>query len=646
MAGITLISTVLALWAAQRNAEQAIWQQVKQDAELVGAIIAETIALSREVPDDLEASLEKDMISTALLLAEYVALAERVQVPRAAVQQTLQGLAASLGVAEIWITDSSGKVVYSIPKDVPFTFSPDPALQPQASEFWPLISGKAKVVTQQTRRRDLDDAPFKYIGVTGADRPRIVQLGVERNQVDQLRSRLSLARLNESLVRSGVLAQPLLVVDKQLQPIDQSGAVGRTSGYSEPSIMTPHVEYLKAAMIDGGAVTSMQADAAVIYRSYSSQSGRYQGAFVAAFPRDALDTLLAQQRRTFVTIGSVVFLAASALGWLIANRLTGRLATISRAARDLQKGRFDNLTELEQFSGQSDEIARLGQVVHDMGKEVQNREAILEGEVRKRTEELALRNEALAASQAMIRGELELAKRLQLGILPSRFPSCGGYEGSARVRMQQQMGGDFYDFIPRADGTVAVVVADVSGKGIAAAFFMAMARTSLAEQLTQGLGIEECLSRSNEVLCQSNPLNLFVTVFVALIEPNSGRVCYANAGHNPPVHLFPQGDPQLLPMRGELALGVMEGVRYSLDTLHLKPGEALLTYTDGITEAFDDKGRAYGETRLLQWARLLDHQASAEQSLTSLLNDVDSFQDAANQSDDITMALIRRLPNV
>jgi sigma-B regulation protein RsbU (phosphoserine phosphatase) len=367
---------------------------------------------------------------------------------------------------------------------------------------------------------------------------------------------------------------------------------------------------------------------------------------VAAFPRDALDTLLAQQRRTFVTIGSVVFLAASALGWLIANRLTGRLATISRAARDLQKGSFGNLTELEQFSGQSDEIARLGQVVHDMGKEVQNREAILEGEVRKRTEELALRNEALAASQAMIRGELELAKRLQLGILPSRFPSCGGYEGSARVRMQQQMGGDFYDFIPRADGSVAVVVADVSGKGIAAAFFMAMARTSLAEQLTQGLGIEECLSRSNEVLCQSNPLNLFVTVFVALIEPNSGRVCYANAGHNPPVHLFPQGDPQLLPMRGELALGVMEGVRYSLDTLHLKPGEALLTYTDGITEAFDDEGRAYGETRLLQWARLLDHQASAEQSLTSLLNDVDSFQDAANQSDDITMALIRRLPNV
>jgi sigma-B regulation protein RsbU (phosphoserine phosphatase) len=390
----------------------------------------------------------------------------------------------------------------------------------------------------------------------------------------------------------------------------------------------------------------MQADAAVIYRPYSSQSGRYEGAFVAAFPRDALDTLLAQQRRTFVTIGSVVFLAASALGWLIANRLTGRLATISRAARDLQKGSFGNLTELEQFSGQSDEIARLGQVVHDMGKEVQNREAILEGEVRKRTEELALRNEALAASQAMIRGELELAKRLQLGILPSRFPSCGGYEGSARVRMQQQMGGDFYDFIPRADGSVAVVVADVSGKGIAAAFFMAMARTSLAEQLTQGLGIEECLSRSNEVLCQSNPLNLFVTVFVALIEPNSGRVCYANAGHNPPVHLFPQGDPQLLPMRGELALGVMEGVRYSLDTLHLKPGEALLTYTDGITEAFDDEGRAYGETRLLQWARLLDHQASAEQSLTSLLNDVDSFQDAANQSDDITMALIRRLPNV
>lgn len=645
MAGISLISTVLALWAAQSNAEQAIWKQVKQDAQLVGAVIAESVALSREVPDDLEAILERDMVATAHLMAEYVALVERVQMPRAVVQQTLQNIAASLGVAEIWISDSSGKVVYSIPKDVPFTFSPDPVLQPQASEFWPLISGKAKVVTQRTRRRDLDDAPFKYVGVAGVDRPRIVQLGVERNQVDRLRSRLSLAKFNESLVRSGVLTQPLLVVDRKLQPIDPAGAAEPTSGLPEASILAPHLKYLKAAMDDGVAVERMQVDAAVIYRSYSSRSGHHQGAFVATFPRDALDTLLAQQRRTFVTIGSIVFLAASALGWLIADRLTVRLAVISRAARELQQGSFDNLTELERFSGQSDEIARLGQVVRVMGLEVQNREAILEGEVRKRTEELAVRNEALAASQALIRGELELAKQLQLGILPSRFPSCRGYEGSALIRMQQQMGGDFYDFILRPDGSVAVVIADVSGKGISAAFFMAMARTALAEQLTQGRSIEECLSHSNEVLCRANPLNLFVTAFVALIEPNGDRVLYANAGHNPPVHIFPQGDAQLLPMRGELALGVMEGVRYSLDTLHLQPGEALLTYTDGITEAFDGEGRAYGEVRLLQWAGLLDHQESVEQSLAALLSDVDNFQDAAHQSDDITMALIRRLPN-
>lgn len=647
MVGVALISTIVSLWAAQRNAELAIWEQVNKDGELVGTIIAETIAMSREIPDKLEESLERDMTSTARLMAEYVALAERAGVSRRDLQQVLDSLAANLGIAEIWITDSTGKVVISVPKDTPFTFSPEPDKQPQASEFWPLLTGQAQVVAQLTQRRDLDGAFFKYVGVTGVDRPRIVQLGIKREQVEEVRSRLSIARLNDALVRSGVLVKPLLVVDGQLKPIDQLITPESARAGVEVDRIAPHIDLLKQALSSGTILSRMEAKAAVIYSPYGSpygsQDGSFQGAFVAAFPRYALDHLLAQQRKTILIIGAVVFAAASALGWFVSTRLTRRLAVISRAARELQEGRFDRLQELQRFAGQRDEIGRLGQVVHKMGHEVRNRQTILESEVRKRTEELATQNEALAASQAVISGELELAKQLQLGILPESFPPCSGYRGAARVRMQQQMGGDFYDFIKRPDGAVAMVMADVSGKGITAAFFMAMARTSLAEQLTQGHSLDVCLSRTNDVLCRSNPLDLFVTVFVALLDPRSGLIQYANAGHNPPIVMSAGDQVGLLPTRGELALGVLEEQTYTLDTLELAPGHALLAYTDGVTEAFNSLGQAYGEDRLIQWARQSDGNASVDQRLSALFEEVISFQGTVPQSDDITMALIQRV---
>lgn len=647
--GVASVATVLSLWAARYNAERGILEQLRTDGDLVGSVIAEAVALSREIPDQLEHGLERDMASTARLLAEYVALAERQKMPRRTMLKVLEGLTADLGVAEVWITDSQGRVVYSVPHDVPFVFSPDPAVQPQASAFWPLITGQAKQVSQPTQPRDLDGLPYKYVGVGGVDGPRIVQLGVRKDDVVALRERLSLKRVSDILVREGVLKRPLLVVNGQLETLDSSAASSAEPSGAKPIQVNPHHEVsardadgLKQALSLGRAITRLEADAAMIYRPYQTADGRHQGAFAAGFSRDALDQLLARQQRLALVGGVVVLAVASLTGWLVSRRITARLSRITSAARGVRKGNFTRLDELQADLSQQDEVGVLGQAIHQMGLEVRNREAVLEGLVRERTQELSERNGALAAAQAVINGELELAKRLQLGILPPAFPARAGWGGSARILMQQQMGGDFYDFIERPDGTVALVMADVSGKGIAAAFFMAMARTSLLHHLSHGLRADESLIMTNDELCRANPLDLFVTVFVAVLDPVSGRMEYSNAGHNPPLHRRADGTVSELVCPGDLALGVMPEYVYALAEIQCNPGDHLLAYTDGVTEAFDGSGKEFGVSRLVSWLAGRPPQESPDRVVDALFHEVQLFQGSAPQSDDITVAVILR----
>jgi sigma-B regulation protein RsbU (phosphoserine phosphatase) len=237
-----------------------------------------------------------------------------------------------------------------------------------------------------------------------------------------------------------------------------------------------------------------------------------------------------------------------------------------------------------------------------------------------------------------------MGQRLQLESLPSRFPAVRQCQGAARILPALQMGGDFYDFMTLPDGRVGLVMADVSGKGVAAAFFMAVARTTLSELAPLISDPGECLSRVNDLICERNPLDMFVTVFYGVFDPRTGVLAYANAGHNPPrtvldhqVQILGDGHPV------DLALGILPGSAYASYRRTMSAGELLLLYTDGVTEAFNTSNEAYAEGRL---DTLLARTGglSPEEVLESLLQDVTRHAAGASQSDDITIAALKWQP--
>ena len=234
--------------------------------------------------------------------------------------------------------------------------------------------------------------------------------------------------------------------------------------------------------------------------------------------------------------------------------------------------------------------------------------------------------------------ELDVARRIQGGIIPEEKRLEGaGFEGVASAKSARRVGGDFYDLFELDDGRVAAVMGDVSGKGISAALFMAMARTIIHEALCTHANPALALTHANDVICAQNPMLLFVTVFACILDPRDGHLVYANAGHTPPV-LF--GDaPTLMDPDPGCALGLFDDTKINTSELTLGPGRGIMLYTDGVTEATNAHQRFFGEQRLLD---ALSDVHSASQAVLRIHESLHAFVEGAEQFDDITMLALMR----
>jgi phosphoserine phosphatase RsbU/P len=264
---------------------------------------------------------------------------------------------------------------------------------------------------------------------------------------------------------------------------------------------------------------------------------------------------------------------------------------------------------------------------------------VLEATVLERTAELANRNLLLEQAQAQMTAELDAARALQSAILPASFPADPGCDGAARMTPATTMAGDFYDFIELPDGRIGLVMADVSGKGVPAAFFMAVSRTNLRELAAHHGDPAACLAHTNDLLCTQNPMDQFVTVFYGIFDPSTGGFDYANAGHNRPLLRRRDGSVESLAGRSGLMLGVKPGATFANHKVTLQNGDRLVLYTDGVTEAFNASEEPYGEQRLI--GEVQDHgDATAEALIEKICRSVDAFSGSAPQSDDITVAVL------
>lgn len=244
----------------------------------------------------------------------------------------------------------------------------------------------------------------------------------------------------------------------------------------------------------------------------------------------------------------------------------------------------------------------------------------------------------------IVEQELDAAKHIQEAIQPSAFPATELFDLYAEIHTAREVGGDFYDFFELSGGRYGVVIADVSGKGMAAALFMAAARTVIRTTAQMVEDPAECIGRANEFLADDNTALMFVTAFYAVYDPLTGEFTYTNAGHNPPYIVSPDRH-RVQPLGGDpgIALGVTEEVTFTAETGRLMPGETLLLYTDGVTEAMNAEDQEFGNGRLGDLLQAVD-VADARSIVARVVADVRSFAGTAAQSDDITcLALKRRL---
>ena len=250
----------------------------------------------------------------------------------------------------------------------------------------------------------------------------------------------------------------------------------------------------------------------------------------------------------------------------------------------------------------------------------------------------------IAEAAARIDKELEYAKQIQLSALPTNFPEGEDYTIYAQMIAAKEVGGDFYDFYKLNDTTVAFLAADVSGKGIPAAMFMMTAKTIIKDLAESGMSVNEIFTRANEKLCENNESGMFVTAWMGILDLTTGRMQFANAGHNPPLLKRASGEFEYLKTRAGFVLAGMEGVRYRAGELTLSPGDRLFLYTDGVPEATNADNKLYGEDRLLTFMN--QHAAvDAVTLLPALKANIDEFVGEAPQFDDITMLMFDYKPN-
>jgi sigma-B regulation protein RsbU (phosphoserine phosphatase) len=327
------------------------------------------------------------------------------------------------------------------------------------------------------------------------------------------------------------------------------------------------------------------------------------------------------------TVFSILFIAILLVvlmtSVILSRVITRPVATLKEGAAALGKGDLDFRVAI-QSGDEFEDLARSFNMMAEALKEnIEN--------LRKTT-----------AEKERYSKELEIARSIQTSFLPEKMPEIPGYDVSAIMIPAMEVGGDFYDFVPAGNGKWAFVIADVSGKGVSAALFMAMSRTLLRAGLESSTDLADALRTANRMIARNAPSGMFVTVFSALLDPVNQTMTCINAGHNPPLVVRgSRGDPVFLRENG-IAMGVLAEMKSTPEQVLLGPGDLVIMYTDGVTEAFDANYTAFGEERLV---RIVKECCTLPANIVMerIVSGIRGFTGSTPQSDDITLVVIRVL---
>jgi sigma-B regulation protein RsbU (phosphoserine phosphatase) len=238
--------------------------------------------------------------------------------------------------------------------------------------------------------------------------------------------------------------------------------------------------------------------------------------------------------------------------------------------------------------------------------------------------------------------ELTIARDIQVSFLPKRAPEVPGFDMAGTMLPHDEVGGDYYDFIRITDARLGLAIADVSGKGIPAALLMAGFRMSLLAEIRNEFAIRAVMRKVNSLMHESTDRDRFVTAFYGVLDFKNRVLIFSNAGHNPPILLRGDGRMEYL-IEGGVALGVLPDARYEERPIAMNPGDVLVLYTDGISEAESPTGEHFGTLRIEDALRRLAAKSSAE-ILQGLVDEVLAWAGERGQSDDLTLVVLKAKP--
>lgn len=385
--GATLMSSILLSWSNYR----AMLAEAQVDGESVARLLARSASLARELPLEVEQMLSEHMIVTAELLAQFVDAAEKAGMSPAEINSRLSPITERTVLDEFWVTDEKGHANIHNNNGADFIFSPSTEAQPQAHEFWDLLTGKKDKVVQDARKREIDNEHFKYVGVRGVDKPRIVQVGYNARFLEALDERIGLPRAIDNLLGSGEI-DAIFVFNKESSLI-ASPKAGRANGGGD-QLTDQELAPIRTVIESGQSRSVAGAGKLSVISPINAENGGVIGAAVIRMPTTRLNSMLTLQIEFALAIALGATLLGGGLAAWLARKQTAPVVAITSAARNVERRAF-SAGELSDVESRNDEVGQLARVFTKMALDFLDRERTLDALVTKRTQALEERNTEL-----------------------------------------------------------------------------------------------------------------------------------------------------------------------------------------------------------------------------------------------------------
>jgi methyl-accepting chemotaxis protein len=366
LVAIAVLATAMTLaWSARHS----LLKQVEYDGVAIAQVLGRSAVYARQVPGEVEKEVGQQMVVQATLAAHLVAIAEAAGLSPDQINAHLWAVTRATSLNEIWITDSRGNAYLRPRQAAPFTFSPDPLKQPQAHVFWPLLTGQKRVVEQAARKREIDEQVYKYVGVAGVDKPRIVEVGYHARLLQRLKQDVGLIRLVDELVGGGNLVA-IRIVDARLATIASGVAPGR----SVPGIVGDRqARALWDATREGRTVSRLEGDVLKVMTPIAGPTGPPSAAAAVYLPTDQVRAEVGRQLRLAVGV-AILVLGMGVIGAVaLARRVADPVARLTALTAAVEAEKYD-AESLAPVARRHDELGQLARGFQQMVREVASRE--------------------------------------------------------------------------------------------------------------------------------------------------------------------------------------------------------------------------------------------------------------------------------